>query len=386
MFPVLPSKMPPALEQLALEVASSSSALGRGLHPLILKEIARFMEMINSYYTNAMEGNPSKLKDIEAALDKKLSKDPAARDYQLEHVAHIRVQEAMFERLNLEPGLRVCSAPFLRWLHEQFYLKLPEPMRFAKPFSGALVPVVPGALRDRGITVGRHDAPETRSAIEDHLKRFEEFLSPEVLSGTAKLVGMASAHHRLLWIHPFSDGNGRVARLLTSAYGARIGVDEGRLWSVTRAFARSRTAYDARLAMADLPPRNDLDGRGPLSEEGLASFCEFFLRSCLDQIRYMDATLRLSELDRRYRRWVDRLVLEKAISKSGAKVMARLLPQGEVRRAEVPEICAVEKRRASVVIAELLKAKAARSESVYGPLRLNITADMAATLFPELVP
>lgn len=384
MFPVLPSKTTPVLEQLALDVAASAAALGRGFHPLILDEIARFMEKINSYYTNAMEGNPSKLKDIEAALNKKLSKDPAARNYQFEHLAHIQVQEAMFERLRLEPGLRVCSEAFLRWLHAQFYLKLPEAMRFAKTESGELVPVVPGELRDRGISVGRHDAPERRAEIRDCLAKFEEFLSPEALAGTRKLLGLAASHHRFLWIHPFSDGNGRVARLFTSAYASRIGVGEGRLWSVTRAFARNRADYDGHLSNADQPPRNSLDGRGPLSEEALVEFCGFFLRSCLEQIRYMDEALRLTELERRYRRYVEGLAQEKMISKSGAKVMARLLMQGSVRRSEVLPICAVKQRRASLIIGELLEAKAVRSETAYGALRLNITADMAAVLFPEL--
>ncbi len=385
MFPVLPSRTTPALEQLATEVIASSAALGRGLHPLILEEVARFMEKINSYYTNAMEGNPSRLKDIEAALNKKLAKDAVARNYQFEHLAHIQVQEAMMERLRLEPGLRVCSEAFLRWLHEQFYLKLPEAMRFAKTESGELVPVVPGELRNRGITVGRHDAPPTKALIEDYLRKFEEFLSPEALSGTQRLFGLASSHHRLLWIHPFSDGNGRVARLFTSAYAARIGVGEGGLWSATRAFARERAAYDGHLAMADLPPRNALDGRGPLSEEALGEFCAYFLRSCLEQIRYMDEALKLTELERRYRRHVEALVREKTISKSGAKVMARLLIQGAVGRAEVLSVCAVKQRRASVIIKELLEAKAVRSETAYGALKLNITADMAAVLFPELV-
>ncbi len=384
MFPVLPSKHDPALEQLAIDVIASSSALGRGLHPLILAEIARFMEKINSYYTNAMEGNPSKLKDIEAALAKRLSRDHAARNFQLEHVAHISVQEAMFARLRAEPQLRVCSAEFLRWLHEKFYLRLPEEMRLAKTESGALVPFAPGELRDRGSTVGRHDAPATRAEIAGWLAKFEEFLSPEVLAGTRKLLGMAAAHHRFLWVHPFADGNGRVARLLTTAYAQRAGVGEGLLWSVTRAFARDRRAYDGHLAMADLPPRNSLDGRGPLSEEGLVEFCSYFLRCCLEQIRYMDESLRLDELERHYRRFVDGLVAEKTISKSGAKVLARLLTQGEVSRSQVSAICSVGARRASLIIRELLESKAVRSETAYGALRLNISADMAAVLFPEI--
>lgn len=383
-LPALPSRSTPELDELIVKVLSSSAALGRGVHPLILEEISRLMLKVNSYYTNAMEGNPSKLKDIDAALDNKLAKDKAARNYQLEHVAHIQVQEAMTRRLRAEPELRVCSEEFVRWLHEQFFLRLPEEMRFAKTEGGERVPVEPGRLRERGITVGIHEGPATRQDIEGWLAKFDELLSPESLIGPRKLLGWASSHHRFLWIHPFPEGNGRVARLLTTAYGIRIGVGDNMLWTVARAFARNREDYDAHLALADRPRRNDLDGRGPLSEESLVEFCAFFLRCCEDQIRFMDGVLNLIELERRYNRFVAALESEKQLSKTAGKVMRRLLLQGQVPRAQTREICGVKQRRATQIVKELLDAKITRSESAYGPLRLNITAEMSATLFPAL--
>lgn len=365
-------------------MTASSAALGKGIHPLILREISRLMVKINSYYTNGMEGNPSKLRDIDAALGNHLAKDKTARDYQKEHLAHIEVQDSMIERLQKEPGLRVCSEEFLRWLHEQFYGKLPADMRFAKTMSGATIPVIPGQIRDVGITVGAHDAPSTKKQIEAYLARFEESLSPENLRGQQKLLGMASSHHRFLWIHPFADGNGRIARLLTIAYGYRIGVETNLLWTVTRAFARNRAAYDAHLELADQERRNDLDGRVPLPEENLTQFCAFFLKCCEDQIQYMGRMLKLDELERRYQRFIDGLAQEKNLSKAGAKVAGRLLLQGELPRAQVREICAVKQRRATQIVKELLDEKIVRSEMAYGALRLNISADMAAVLFPEL--
>lgn len=384
MFPVLPSKTPPELDQLLFDVTAAAAALGKGIHPLTLKEISRLMVKVNSYYTNAMEGNPSKLKDIDAALNHNLAKDKTARDFQKEHLAHIEVQEAMTLRLREEPDLSVCSENFFRWLHERFYGKLPADMRFAKTESGTPVPVVPGELRAGGISVGRHTPPATQNEIRSCLGKLEEFLSPEKLSGPQKLLGMASSHHRFLWIHPFPDGNGRVARLLTIAYGYRIGIETNMLWTVTRAFARNRADYDAHLGWADQERRNDLDGRGPLSEENLIKFCAFFLGCCQDQIRYMDGQLKLDGLERRYRRFLDGLVKEKQLSKACAKVAERLLLQGEIPRAQVLEICAVKQRRATQIVKELLDAKITRSETAYGALRLNISADMAAVLFPEL--
>ncbi|MFC1522964.1 Fic family protein [Elusimicrobiota bacterium] len=384
MMPILPSKTTPELDQLTIDVIGASAALGKGINALILKEIARFMLKVNSYYTNAMEGNPSKLKDIEEALNRILAQDKTARNYQLEHLAHIQVQEAMIKRLQEEPDLRICSESFLRWLHEQFYLKLPDEMRFAKTMSGNLVPIEPGCLRRQGAAVGSHQCPETEAEIKECLARFEELLSPENLAGPKKLLAMASSHHRLLWIHPFSDGNGRAARLFATAYGIKIGVCDNTLWTVTRSFARNRNEYDYHLALADRAREHDWDGRGPLSEEGLTKFCAFFLESCKDQINYMDGVLSSVEFGRRYSRYIKSLMDEKQVSKSSAKVMERLLLQGEIKRSSVPDICRVKQRRASQIITEILKAGIVRSETPYGPLKLNISVDMANVLFPAL--
>jgi Fic family protein len=384
MFPALPSKPNSEINQLVFQIIKSSAALGKGLSPIVLDEVARFMTKINSYYTNAMEGNPSKLKDIDAALNNSLAKSTSARNFQLEHVAHIQVQNDMIQRLQQEPGLHICSQDFLCWLHEQFYLKLPPEMRFAKTTEGKRVPVIPGQLRDRGITVGAHDAPERTDEIIHYLNKFEDTLDPEKLAEPQKTIGMASSHHRLLWIHPFSDGNGRVARLFTTAYGYKIGLGDSRLWTVTRAFARNRGAYDTHLAMADQPRRNDWDGRGPLSEENLEAFCLFFLRSCKDQIDFMAEMLNLENVERRSTRYVDMLAKEKIISKAGAKVFENLFRQGQIPRAKVRDLCHVKQRRATQIIKELLDTKSVRSDTPYGTLKLNLSAEMATDLFPKL--
>jgi hypothetical protein len=49
-------------------------------------------------------------------------------------------------------------------------------------------------------------------------------------------------------------------------------LDTGAAWSVARGLARNVDAYKAHLAACDQTRRNDLDGRGNLSEENLAEF------------------------------------------------------------------------------------------------------------------
>jgi len=55
----------------------------------------------------------------------------------------------------------------------------------------------------------------------------------------------AAAHHRLLWIHPFLDGNGRVARLMSHAMLLEA-LDTGAVWSVARGLARKVADYSNR--------------------------------------------------------------------------------------------------------------------------------------------
>ena len=47
------------------------------------------------------------------------------------------------------------------------------------------------------------------------------------------------AHHRLAWIHPFLDGNGRVARIAIDAMLRACGVNGAGLWSMSRGFAKT---------------------------------------------------------------------------------------------------------------------------------------------------
>jgi len=50
---------------------------------------------------------------------------------------------------------------------------------------------------------------------------------------------------------------------------------------------------------ADSHRQSDLDGSGNLSNRALVRFCDFFLKTCLDQIDYMTDMLRLQDfLDR----------------------------------------------------------------------------------------
>jgi len=57
------------------------------------------------------------------------------------------------------------------------------------------------------VQVGRH-IPPSAAALPRFLKRFAEAYEMQRLSRLRQIIAIGAAHHRLLWIHPFYDGNG----------------------------------------------------------------------------------------------------------------------------------------------------------------------------------
>jgi Fic family protein len=153
---------------------------------------------------------------------------------------------------------------------------LPEELLWVEnPETGDRREVIAGELRNQGVSVGRHILPNAES-VPRFLNRFTEVYRCDRLSRVQQVIAVAASHHRLLWIHPFLDGNGRVTRLLSHAYLKQIGIGNS-LWSVSRGLARQVGKYKSLLMAADQQRENDWDGRGNLTAKGLHNFCEFFL-------------------------------------------------------------------------------------------------------------
>jgi Fic family protein len=105
--------------------------------------------------------------------------------------------------------------------------------------------------------------------------------------------------HRLLWLHPFFDGNGRTARLFTDDYLKACGLQGYGLWSMSRGFGRNVDAYYSALKAADHARKGNLDGRGDLSDSGLIEFTRYFITTALEQVRFVSALLEPRTLNRR---------------------------------------------------------------------------------------
>src|SRR5438105_11038976 len=121
MEPLLPEDGDAKLSALALALIRGAERLRASLHPLTRALVAELVRSMNSYYSNLIEGHRTRPRDIEAAIRKDFSTNPAQRALQLQHLAHVEIQSEMETRLPAMAAGDVCSAEFLCWLHEGFY-------------------------------------------------------------------------------------------------------------------------------------------------------------------------------------------------------------------------------------------------------------------------
>ena len=368
------------LSDLVVELAAASSGFRRSLPGGIVAPLAALVRAMNCYYSNLIEGHYTHPVDIERAMKSDYSGDPEKRNLQLEAKAHMAVQSWIDE--GAVKG-RAVTVGAICEIHRRFGELLPEQLLVVSdPESGRTVTVVAGELRRDDVKVGRHLAISP-GAVPRFIARFEESYS--ALGRSEAILATAAAHHRLLWMHPFADGNGRVARLMSHASLLDV-LDTGSVWSVARGLARNAAEYKQHLMNCDAPRRNDLDGRGALSEEALAEFTKFFLRTCLDQVRFMEQLVRPDRLRDRMLLWMEEEIRAGTLPAKSSQVLEAVLFRGELPRGDVPALLGASERAARRVVSALLDRGVLSSESTRAPLFITFPAALAARWMPGLFP
>lgn len=374
------SRFRPELTELAFELSTRAAGFRRSLPSGISVSLAELVRSMNCYYSNLIEGHNTHPIEIERALKGEYSANVEKRNLQLEAKAHIAVQ-AWIDEGNLRG--RATTSQGICEVHRRFCTALPDELLWVeKPDTHERLPVVPGEFRRNDVVVGRH-IPISPGAVPRFMDRFETVYSG--LNKVESVLATAGAHHRLAWIHPFLDGNGRVARLMSHASLLET-LDTGSIWSVARGLARNVATYKELLANCDRTRRNDLDGRGNLSEEALVDFTRFFLKTCIDQVDFMEKLVQPNELRVRIQLWAEEEARLKRINPKAGLLLDAILYRGEVPRGDVPKVLGLSTRYSRDLVAELTKQGVVASETPYGSLRLIFTAKLAPRWMPGLFP
>jgi Fic family protein len=374
------------LLDLLTELPSAASQLGARLHKTTAANLADLVRVMNCYYSNLIEGHNTRPRDIERALNDDLDADEERRNLQLEARAHIRIQEMIDAEFASSALPDAASVDFILRLHREFYHEAPEAMLRITGGGRSFV-MQPGALRhdpQHDNAVGRH-LPPSSAVVSNFMTYFQNRFTFARLGAASRILAIPAAHHRLNYIHPFPDGNGRVSRLMSHAMAQHAGIGAHGLWSISRGLARgleSRTEYKSMMDFADTPRQGDRDGRGNLSEAALASFSTWFLKVCLDQVRFMNGLFELDGLAKRLKTYAERA----GWRAEAGTLLIEVLHRGEIARGDAPAITGLGERTARDLLGDLLRDGVLGSSSEKGPVSLRFPVTSLDMLFPKLFP
>lgn len=391
MEPLFPDDASGKLESLATTLVSKAAKLSGTLHHNTQLAIADCFRPMNSYYSNLIEGHDTHPIDIERALHDDFSENKTNRVLQEEARAHINLYKKIASEIKTtSSGVMPSSTEYIKSIHHRFYEFLSEDFKEVKSLSGDLKIVVPGEFRKDEVKVGRHIAPHS-ATLPAFMDRFEYFYNPigtQNKSKIKRIISIAASHHRLAWIHPFLDGNGRVVRLHSDACFIYEELDASGLWSISRGLARNNTGYKGSLANADMLRYNDFDGRGNLSNKMLIEFCVFFLKTAIDQIDFMYEILDIDHMLERIRKFSELMVNKGKLRAEAEYLLVDVFLKGKVNRLDAMRITGLSDKTLKILTDSLVKLELLESkkESIHMNFYPKFPIKYSPMFFPGIYP
>lgn len=212
-----------------------SKEIGGDVPLLIFNQLKNIFQIFESLGSARIEGNRTTLSDY---VQEKIEGDKKTQSFM--EIAHIEDCISYIDKCFEDEKDFPVSERFVKELHSLLTDGLTN--------EGS---ATPGAYRLSNVQITRavHTPPESIK-VQEYMSELFDFIARDVPYQDC-LLKIAVAHHRFLWIHPFDNGNGRVARLLTYAMLKKNGFDRISLINPTAVFCSDRNRYFEALAEAD---------------------------------------------------------------------------------------------------------------------------------------
>lgn len=326
-----------------LQILGGRLSVRAGGHTLA--ELSRTVRVTNSYYSNLIEGVYARPQQIIEAIAK-------PRQHRANVFCQHVLTQTSFERL-----LKIRQRSGVSWasmLEPKLACRVHQRL-FAGPWGGRPSSGKMRAQGDSRVIVGNHQAPDSRYVAPMLNSVWHAY--GDVHSTQLQIVSAMAYHHRFAYAHPFTDGNGRVARLLTQLQLSYLPLCAS-LWSLARGVSLRQEDYYRALAKADQLEPLDATGPQAFSEAGLCYFIEFMLDVVIEQMRYIDGALdplRTRSAIQNALRFAPELRAIKAKNHWAAALQA-LFTYGVMPRAEFKVFLGEPDRTASQSLAALLSA------------------------------
>lgn len=309
--------------------------LGGTTPPFIFFQIKQVFHMLESLASARIEGNVTTVADY---VESKISAPPGQEAAYQE----IRNMEECLSFIDSHVGTARIDRAFVSELHKMTVKNLP------------LLPAgegdeTPGQFRSREVRIKNspHTPPDP-TTVSSYMDELFQFIERDDLP-KYDLLKVAIAHHRFVWIHPFSNGNGRTVRLFTYAMLVKYGfaVDKGRILNPAAVFCSNRDAYYDNLARAD---------QG--TDQGILAWCEYVLGGLKVEIEKIDRLLEYSYLtDKVLLPAIDYAIERELITDIESKILKRTIEKQKVKAADLSGIVSSQHRSELSRLIARLKSK-----------------------------
>ncbi len=247
--------------------------LGGPVPPYIFFQLKEIFQMFESLGSARIEGNNTTL----AEFVERIIEDPSkkAKDDGLKEIFNIDRAIDFIEK-NVDK-----TKDFDRALISEVHKIIVEGLTLPPNGEGSRFP---GELRPINVSIkNSYHVPPDHIKVPEYLEELLLFVNKSV-DTQYHLLAIALAHHRVAWIHPFDNGNGRMVRMFTYALLIKQGfkVKSGRILNPTAIFCMDRNKYYEMLALADTGER-----------EKVLNWCLYMLKGLRDEIEKIDKLLDL---------------------------------------------------------------------------------------------
>lgn len=394
-IPVLEiSALPSQLQDNTMSLIQADAALNATVPWTIRPQLEDLLRVVNSYYSNKIEGNPTTPSEVLRAHKKVLDEAESRNKGLVEMKRHLELQlslAAQHSDIMRDGGFATSEG--IKTLHKLFYLEMPDEFLCVDKKDGSSIRIVPGEYRKHDVEVGKH-LPPAHEDVERYMHWFEMMYKPSKYHATQKILAAAASHHRLMWIHPFVDGNGRTGRLFTDLYMKEAGLGGYGLWTMSRGFSLNKAEeYYFALSAADQRRKGDRDGRGILSDSGLITYLEYFISTALKQVRYFTGLLDSNQLKQRVDIYFEMRNREAVSDEEGRKlpplkieskeIYRMLLDRGPMKRSEIYKALGKTDKTISPTLKQMA-AEGLINAPARLPVELNFSPNSIQVLFPNL--
>lgn len=247
--------------------------LGGPVPPYIFFQLKNIFQIMESLGSARIEGNHTTLVEFVEKIIEKVSKNTKEeKDREIFNID----RAITFIEENITEGSKITRA-HISEIHKIITNGLTPPPNG----EGSRYP---GELRPTNVVIqGSSHIPPEKIKIQEYFDELIEFVNASVDLHNDLLI-TALSHHRMAWIHPFDNGNGRLIRMFTYALLIKQGfqVKTGRILNPTAIFCMDRNKYYDMLSLADTG-----------EEEKVLAWCEYVLSGLKEEIEKIDRLLDL---------------------------------------------------------------------------------------------